>query len=42
MKSTENTLNEKIKKSYTGDLGLVILVLILCLFGIIMVFSASY
>ncbi|MBO5995162.1 MAG: FtsW/RodA/SpoVE family cell cycle protein, partial [Firmicutes bacterium] len=42
MSTTENTLNEKIKKSYTGDLGLVILVLILCLFGIIMVFSASY
>ena len=31
-----------IKSSNGGDLGIVLLVLILCLFGIIMVFSASY
>ena len=38
----KNNVSEKLKISTTGDLGIVILVLILCLFGIIMVFSASY
>lgn len=33
---------EKIKSSSSGDLGMIILVLVLCLIGIIMVFSASY
>ena len=31
-----------IKSNSSGDLGIVLLVLILCIFGIIMVFSASY
>ena len=42
MKKTKETVAEKLTKRSSGDLFMVILVLGLCIFGIIMVFSASY
>ncbi len=42
MKKSKKTLADKLKRRSSGDLFLVILVLALCIFGIIMVFSASY
>ena len=42
MKKSNPTLQDKLKRNSTGDLVIVILVLALCIFGIIMVFSASY
>ena len=42
MEKKKFSLLNFIKSSNGGDLGLVLLVLILCVFGIIMVFSASY
>ncbi len=42
MKEPKVKLSEKLKNNSSGDLSIVILVLVLCLFGVIMVFSASY